>query len=56
MAVLVRKEKKFLKFAERLKKVCCRNYSMDERLTTVAAEKMLIHGDVSRSKENELLI
>jgi len=47
---------KVLKFAERLKKRFAVEIILwDERLTTVAAEKMLIHGDVSRSKRKRVI-
>ena len=52
MAVLVPRRKSF-KFVERLKKVCCRNYSVDERLTTVA-RKNVDSGTLADQKENDI--
>jgi len=47
---------KVLKFAERLKKRFALEIILwDERLTTVAAEKMLLHGDVSRAKRKKVI-
>jgi len=47
---------KVIKFAERIKKKINANIVFwDERLTTVAAERMLISADVSRKKRKQII-